>query len=169
MNKEKDMAPYFFHQGTNFFAYKYLGCNLKIKNGKYEYCFRTWAPNADKVALVSDFTGWENPVYFNKITNKGVWECKYINDKSLSGSAYKFLIERDGRKYYKGDPYARFSRGGADGASIIFDDRFSFSDSVWMKRRKKEFASEYSHSLSKPINIYEIHFGSFMRREDNSY
>ncbi|MBE6643892.1 MAG: 1,4-alpha-glucan branching protein GlgB [Ruminococcaceae bacterium] len=169
MNEEKDMAPYYFHQGTNFYVYNYLGCNLKKIDGKYEYTFRTWAPNADKVGLVSDFTDWENPIYFNKITNKGVWECKYINYKSLSGKAYKFLIERDGRKNYKGDPYARFSRGGADGASIIFEDSFSFTDSVWMKKRRKDFFTQSSSYLSKPLNIYEIHFGSFIRHADNEY
>ena len=92
MDKEIDAAPFYFHQGTNFQAYKYLGCNLKKYKGKYVYYFRTWAPNAKKVYLASDFSGWDNPIEFTKITDKGVWECKYISDKSLQGCAYKFLI-----------------------------------------------------------------------------
>ena len=52
-----ELGSYLFHQGTNFHAYEYLGCSLEIKNGKYEYTFRTWAPGAHSVGLVSDFTG----------------------------------------------------------------------------------------------------------------
>lgn len=169
MNKEIDCAPYFFHQGTNFESYKYLGCNFEKKNGKYIYYFRVWAPNADSVHLVSDFSGWEAPLKLTKITDKGVWECKYINDVSLSGNKYKFLIWKNGKSFYKADPYATFSCGGADGASIIYEEKYQWSDSAWLYRRKKNAEKAGGGYLSLPLNIYELHFGSFMRREDNSY
>ncbi|MBE6534938.1 MAG: 1,4-alpha-glucan branching enzyme, partial [Ruminococcaceae bacterium] len=69
-----DLASYLFHQGTNFRAYEYLGCTLRIVDNEYEYTFRTWAPNAHSVGLVSDFSGWSNPIQFKRITENGIWE-----------------------------------------------------------------------------------------------
>ena len=169
MVAKNDTAPYFFHQGTNYHSYKYLGCNCKKTKGKHLYTFRVWAPSAEKVSLVSDFTGWDNQIELTKITNKGVWECNYISDVSLNGSAYKYLLERDGKAFFKGDPYALFSRGGADGASIVFHSEFQWTDGSWLSRRKRVFSPGGAPYLPVPINIYEIHFGSFIRRgEDNT-
>ena len=42
-----NLADFYFHQGTNFNSYKYLGCNMEIAEGKYIYSFRVWAKNAD--------------------------------------------------------------------------------------------------------------------------
>ena len=78
-----DIGSYLFHQGTNYHSYEYLGCSLKMKDGKYEYTFRTWAPNAKSVGLVSDFTGWNNAVPFSRITDNGIWEFVYMSDSSL--------------------------------------------------------------------------------------
>ncbi len=171
MNTQNYSAPYYFHQGTNFTAYKYLGCNLEKTEQNYVYSFRTWAPNADAVSIVSDFFGWDNPVYMTKVTDSGVYEYIYTTDKSIEKQAYKYRIEHSGRVFLKGDPYARFSRGGADGASIVFaDNSFKWQDSKWLSHRKRSVAvNKNGDYLSTPVNIYEMHFGSFIRHEDNSY
>ncbi len=160
-------AEYLFHQGTNYYAYKYLGVSKKTEKEIYVYKFRAWAPNADSIAIVSDFLGWENPLPMRKIS-KGVWESEYKANHSLHGCAYKFLIEKNGEFRYKGDPYARYSCGGSDGASIIFESSFLWSDDAWLKKRRERYDSceEY---LSIPINVYEIHLGSFMRKDDGAY
>ena len=166
-----DLGSYLFHQGTNFRAYEYLGCSLLIKDGKYEYTFRTWAPNAKSVGLVSEFTGWHKAVPFSRITDNGIWELKYISDKSLELMPYKFRIEGNNGTHDKGDPYARFCRGGADGASLIFTDTsFRWEDKRWLNHRKKTITNKDGYYISAPINIYEMHMGSFMRHEeDNRY
>ena len=166
-----DLGSYLFHQGTNFRAYEYLGCSLLIKDGKYEYTFRTWAPNAKSVGLVSEFTGWHKAVPFSRITDNGIWELKYISDKSLELMPYKFRIEGKNGTHDKGDPYARFCRGGADGASLIFTDTsFRWEDKRWLNHRKKTITNKDGYYISAPINIYEMHMGSFMRHEeDNRY
>ena len=87
-----NQGAYFFHQGTNFYAYDYLGCHEGLKGNKYEYTFRVWAPNADRVELVSDFTAWDNGLDFYKVTDMGVWECVVSSDRRLVGSFYKFKI-----------------------------------------------------------------------------
>ncbi len=166
-----DLAPYFFHQGTNFEAYKYLGCTLKTENGKFVYTFRVWAPNADAVALISDFCGWNSPQYFSRITERGVWEFSYTSTHSLEGGAYKYRIFKNGKAFDKGDPYARYSRGRDDGASIIFaEDGFEWGDRHWLSHRQRTVIRTDSAFIPSPINIYEMHIGSFMRHEgDNSY
>ena len=165
-----DLGSYFFHQGTNYHAYEYLGCSLEMKDGKFEYIFRTWAPNAISVGLVSDFSGWWSDVPFTKVTDNGIWELKYISDYSLELQPYKFRIVSSGGTHDKGDPYARFSRGGADGASLIFTDRdFHWEDKRWLNYRKKHISFDGEYYMSTPVNIYEMHMGSFMRHEDNRY
>lgn len=166
-----DIGSYLFHQGTNYRAYEFLGCSLLMKDGKYEYTFRTWAPNAKSVGLVSDFTGWTYAVPFSRVTDKGVWELKYLSDCSLELRPYKFRIESNKGYQDKGDPYARFSRGGSDGASLIFTDTsFKWEDKRWMSHRKKAISSDGKYYISSPINIYEMHMGSWMRHEeDNRY
>ncbi len=166
-----DLGSYLFHQGTNYRAYEYLGCSLLMKDGKYEYTFRTWAPNAKAVGLVSDFSGWNRAVPFSRVTDKGIWELKYLSDVSLELQPYKFRIKSRKGNQDKGDPYARFSRGGADGASLIFtSDSFKWEDKRWMTHRKKTITSDGKYYIPAPLNIYEMHMGSFMRHEeDNRY
>ena len=165
-----NLAPFYFHQGTNFYAYKYLGCNLEKKDNKYHYTFRTWAPNADEVGLVSDFSGWDTPIMMKKVTDNGVYEVCYESNVSLDKYPYKFLIRNGGREFLKGDPYARFSRGGADGASLIFcESKHKWTDKKWLNFRHKQQSAEGDYYLSCPLNIYEVHLASFMRHDgDNS-
>ena len=166
-----DLGSYLFHQGTNYRAYEFLGCSLLQKDGKFEYTFRTWAPNAKSVGLVSDFTGWTYAVPFSRVTDNGIWELTYTSDNSLELLPYKFRIESAKGFTDKGDPYARFSRGGADGASLVFTDTsFKWGDKRWMAHRKKTITSDGKYYIPAPINIYEMHMGSWMRHEeDNRY
>ncbi len=166
MTERNNQAEYLFHQGTNFYSYDYLGCILKRSGGMYEYTFRTWAPNADEVLLASDFSGWTTDLVPLVRTTQGLWECVISSPTSLEGSAYKLVIRKDGKTYMKGDPYARYSRGGADGASIVFcESKHKWHDSSWLKRRKKNVISRDGY-LASALNIYEVHLGSFMRHED---
>ena len=166
--KNNDMAAYYFHQGTNFRAYDYLGCALRIDGQKYIYTFRTWAPNASSVGLVSDFSGWNEPVMFERVTGSGVWELNYVSERSLEKEPYKFRISSPHGTCDKGDPYARFSRGGADGASLIYTgSSFSWNDENWMSKRRADVSVKRGRFLSAPVNIYEVHMGSFVRRKES--
>ena len=160
---------YLFHEGTNYRSYEFLGVNLDTSAGNYKYTFRVWAPNALQVGFISDFSGWENPVFMTKITQNGIFELVYRSDYSLERKPYKFRIYTDNDVFDKGDPYATFSRGGWDGASLIFAEKhFVWHDDAWLaQRRHKSFSNV--ECLSTPINIYEIHLGSFIRHFDNKY
>lgn len=168
--RESDLASYYFHQGTNFRAYEYLGVHLLREAGGYRYIFRTWAPNADAVLLISDFTDWTEGVPLSRVTERGVYELSYFSERSLEHAAYKFRVVRGGVSHNKGDPYAVSSRGGADGASIIpKEGEFSWGDDAWLAHRRRTVTVADGNYLSVPMNIYEVHFGSFMRHEDGSY
>ncbi len=160
---------YLFHEGTNYRSYEYLGVNLDISDGIYTYTFRAWAPNAHAVGLISDFSGWEHPVYMTRVTQNGVFELIYKSNYSLERKSYKFRIFTGVSVFDKGDPYAAFSRGGWDGASLIFAERrFAWSDEAWLTQRRQKLFGDREY-LSVPINIYEIHLGSFIRHFDNKY
>ena len=167
---DSDLGAYYFHQGTNFRAYEYLGCTCESCEGRFKYTFRVWAPNADAVWLVSDIYGWSSPYPMERVTEKGIYSCVITSDVRLDGMAYKYRIKHGERIFDKGDPFAAYSRGGADGASLIFTDKsFVWEDDDWLKQRKTRICEKNGSYLATPINIYEIHAGSFIRHEDNSY
>lgn len=167
---DSDLGAYYFHQGTNFRAYDYLGCTCESCEGRFKYTFRVWAPNADAVWLISDVYGWSSPYPMERVTEKGIYSCVITSDVRLDGMAYKYRIKHGERIFDKGDPFAAYSRGGADGASVIFTDKsFVWEDDDWLKLRKTRICEKNGSYLATPINIYEIHAGSFIRHEDNSY
>ena len=169
MNIEKNTqeAEYYFHQGTNFYSYDYLGASKTVVDKEYKYTFRVWAPNAYNVALVSDFSGWDTPIFMNK-GKSGVWEVEYLSKEALEGNSYKFRIEGKNGVHYKGDPYARYSKGGADGASVIYESSYVHTDDLWQKNSKRRRSNERSY-LSFPINIYELNLLSFLKTETDEY
>ena len=160
---------YLFHQGRNFYSYDFLGANLEYKDEKYHYTFRVWAPRAAAVGLISEFSGWEFPIYMTKVSD-GIFELNYDSDYSLERKAYKYLVYSKDGAQDKGDPYARFSKGGWDGASLVFTEKkFGWSDYEWMQTRKERIALTDASFLQTPINIYEMHLGSYIRHFDNRY
>lgn len=165
-----DLAAYYFHQGTNYSAYKFLGCTLERVGKKNVYSFRVWAPNAQHVELVSDFVGWDYGMDMNRVTADGIWELCIPTSRSLEKQAYKFRITAASGVVCKGDPYARFSRGADDGASLVFTSGdFHWEDAAWLRHRKRTVCEKNGAYLSTPMNIYEVHLGSFMRHDDGSY
>ncbi len=138
-----DAAAYYFHQGTNYYAYDYLGCHEILADDKYEYVFRVWAPNADSVRLVSDFTSWDEGAQLVRITDGGVWEIKILSKERLLGKFYKYKIWNKGRAFYKADPYAFYSQTHLDTASIVSNiNCFNWNDERCLEHRKKALYKE---------------------------
>lgn len=169
LSKSTEQAGYYFHQGTNYRAYEYLGCTLERRGSAFRYYFRTWAPNATSVALISEFSGWDSPIPMQRITANGVWELEYNSKTSLEKMAYKFRVSSASGTVNKGDPYARFSRGGADGASLIYTAKtFKWSDAAWRRHRRSVIKARGENYLSTPLNIYELHMASFAKHDDGT-
>ena len=155
-------AAYFFHQGTNYKAYEYLG--VHFENGRY--VFRVWAPNADAVFVAGDFNGWSNTIPMERITDGGIYEAYDSDGKVKPGDKYKFKIYNHGKEILKSDPYAFLSELPPNTASIIPDGTdYVWRDSGWRRHANRAKARVYE----LPMNIYEIHLGSWKRREDGSF
>lgn len=153
------MEQYLFHRGEYRQAYEYFGAH-PTRNSTV---FRIWVPSAKSVAIVGDFNDWtaREEDYCHKITNEGIWEVEI--KKIKKGNLYKYQIETSwGEKILKSDPYAFYSELRPQTASIINGKpKFRWSDKKWLNNREIGYA--------KPINIYEVHLGSWKKKEDGTY
>ena len=156
------MKEYFkdFDRNVKNDAYKYLGSFLK----KDSAVFRVWAPNASAVSVVGNFNEWEIGADPMQRIEGGVWEAKI--DGLQEFDLYKYAItDGNGNTVLKADPYARHFETTPGTASKLYRDRrFKWTDSEWIaaKSSKDIYAS--------PVNIYEVHAGSWRRYEDgNTY
>lgn len=157
-----DAAPYFFHQGTSTRSYDYLGMH---RVG--ERCvFRVWAPNADYVALCGDFTDWRTDVFpLRRVTDRGVWETVIEAAQIKEGQKYKYYIRNGCREQYQADPYGICMETPPDSATVVADiEGYRWRDAGWMRYRKSRFTREAAPN--QPINIYEIHAGSWKCHDD---
>ncbi len=153
-----EFAAYLFHQGTNFCAYDYLGAHRIEEGGGF--VFRVWAPNAEAVFVAGSFNNWDNSMPMTRISEKGVWEYYDKEARAKEGDLYKFKIWSYGRELYKADPYARYCEKPPETASVLYESRYKWRDAGWLKYRKK-FAKNF---FGEPINIYEMHLGSWKKR-----
>ncbi len=146
------MDFYGFYTGKIFDAYEFLGAHIE-KNG---VIFRTFAPSASKISLIGEFNGW-NETPMKKAFDGNFWECQVENAKP--GMMYKYRIYNQQNRYIDHcDPYGFGMELRPHNASIIRDLTYRFSDAAWMKKR--------SDCKNKPLNIYEMHFGSFKKPSD---
>lgn len=151
-----------FHDGKNFVSYKFMGSHLKSENKKRGVKFTTWAPKAEEVYVVGDFSKFElkEEYKMKKINDKGIWSIFIPSIKE--GAKYKYyILGRDNKGIYKSDPYALYSEVRPNTASIVKKrDRFKWTDRRWVDKRKA------FNPLNIPINIYEMHLGSWKKNND---
>lgn len=156
------LAAYLFHQGTNDTAYEYLGVHRVGET----FVFRVWAPNADRVWVVGDFNGWSDGHPMQQVTENGVWEVVLSDTAVHLGDRYKYKILGCGKEMLKADPYGVCCELPPDTASVVYDlDGYAWRDDGWLAYRKRKRKRMYS----EPMNIYEVHLGSWKRHEDGSY
>ena len=163
MSPEQDMAPYYFHQGTSIRAYEYLGAHRRGDR----VAFRVWAPNADYVSVIGDFNGWDaGAAPMARVTERGVWEV--VLDGVADGQKYKYFIRNGCREMQKADPYGVWMEKPPATASVVYDiGGYEWRDAGWMRYRKGKFTREAV--MKQPLNIYEVHAGSWRRHPDGSY
>ena len=159
-NEINNLPAYLFHQGTNYRAYEYMGVHKE--NGSY--VFRVWAPNADAVYLVGSFNSWSEEMPMYRVTD-GIWEYRDENNRISIGDTYKYKIWNSYREFYKTDPYGVYCEKTPNTASIVYESNYKWRDASWRERAKKN-ANDY---YDKPMNIYEVHIGSWKRHSDGSY
>ena len=150
------MLPQEYHTGACFDLYRHLGAH-PCKGG---WSFRIWAPGALDVQLEGDFNGWQGAPMSRD--NAGVWSC---TAKAKEGQLYKFrVLGPDGSWVEHSDPCALAAELRPGTASRLFDlSRLEaqFTDGVWMAGQDKHY--------DRPMNIYEMHAGSWKRKPDGSW
>ena len=129
MGQHKDLAPYLFHQGTNFQAHAYLG----VHKDSCGYVFRMWAPHATEAFVVGDFNGWSESDPMRRISDGGIYECVIDQTRFGQGSLYKFKMKTPHGEVYKADPYGTYAAQYPETASIYFDiEGYEWRDAGWL-------------------------------------
>ena len=151
-------ALYLFNEGRNYQAYRLLGAQLTPAGT----VFRVWAPNAGSISVVGDFNGWAGGVdVLHSLGASGVWEATV--PAAVPGSLYRFEIinRHSGEKLIKSDPYGRgFELRPGSAAYVVPPSGHAWGDGDWLARRA---AWDWQRA---PVNIYEVHPGSWMRHPD---
>ena len=162
MSKSNNPAVFYFHQGTNYESYRYFGSHRDFRDGKEGAVFRVWAPHAASVHVTGSFNEWSSDASpMTKISDGGVWEC--FIPGVLQFDSYKYcIVTADGRELYKADPFAVHAETAPGTASKFYDlTGYEWNDSEWQNR-------DYDPSFNQPMNIYEVHLGSWKRHDDGS-
>lgn len=147
-----------FHEGRSLDAYRHFGAHPEREGVR----FTVYAPNAQAIQVIGSFDDWECEGHeMKKVDERGTWSL-YIKGVKV-GDSYKYRItQATGRMVDKMDPYAFYSELRPNTASVVEDlSNDSWEDAEWLKSRSKNF--------DRPVNIYEVHIGSWMKEEDEDF
>lgn len=151
-----------FRAGKHFKLYEKLGSQTIYLNGKQGVYFAVWAPNAQSVSVIGNFNGW-NPhshQLYPRWDESGIWEG-VVYGVGL-GEVYKYHIHSNtGERLEKADPFALQAELPPRTASVVSTTWFQWNDEKWMNKRREH------NRLDRPISVYEVHIGSWMRDPDN--
>lgn len=160
IKKEYQFPVYLFHKGENYRAYEFFGVH-RIEGDTF--AFRVWAPHAQAISLVGDFNSWNYEADYMIPIAPGIWEC--IKSGVHIFDCYKYAIRtKDGRTLDKADPYGFHCETRPGTASKVYEiDNYKWTDKKWADDNKGR------NMLEQPVNIYEIHFGSWKRHENGDF
>ncbi len=151
-----------FHDGTELRAWEWFGAHPETRDGRAGVVFRLWAPHAADVSVICESNGWLRDLapMTQAEEDPSIWTCFLPGAERFE--SYKFSIRTpEGRVFDKADPFALHAETRPHTASKVYDlAGYEWHDRAWMRRRQPE---------SAPVNLYEVHFGSWQVREDNSF
>ena len=151
-----------FREGRHLNIYEKLGSHCITHNGVDGTLFAVWAPSAREVFVIGSFNDWNRKSHrlFPRLDSSGIWEGFIPHVKV--GDIYKYLIlSEHGEELEKGDPYARSWEVPPKTASVVWESRYQWNDSGWMRERHAH------NSLQAPISVYEMHYASWRRHENH--
>ena len=153
-----------FVLGKNYKAHEVMGSRFYEVEGTQGVLFILWAPNAEKVSIVGDFNGWDPHLNeMERHKNREFWIAFVTEVPYWCG--YKYAITyKNGKTVLKSDPFAFHAETRPKTASkVVSLNKYKWSDNeiMWGEKRSTPY--------NKPINIYEVHLGSWKRRENNRF
>ncbi len=153
-----------FHREVNGESYKFMGAHSAFRNLRNGVVFRVYAPNAEDVFVSGDFCNWDDEKHcMYPITENGLYEC-FIPGVTY-GNKYRYvIITKDDKKLYRPDPYAFQSIMVNNETISVISNPFGYhwKDGTWRRERINKGVK------TQPVNIYELHLGSWRRNSDNS-
>lgn len=142
--------------------YEYLGVHKEEGESGEIYTFRAYNERAERAELTGDFNSWGSTPM--KRTGEGIFEVSIESDASIEGTCYKYRFYTDDKCILTPDAYAVYSQWGKGDASIVYFGNYEWVDGEWLTARDSE-----KNKGSIPINIYELHLGSWRTREGRNY
>ncbi|MEA5260430.1 1,4-alpha-glucan branching protein GlgB [Arcicella aquatica] len=157
-----DFDIHLFKAGKHYRLFEKFGSHITEYQGVQGVYFSVWAPSAKSVSVIGNFNYWDKGSHhlFVRWDASGIWEgfIPYIG----KGETYKFCIQtQDNRLIEKMDPYAQQFEIPPRTASIVWDNWYEWTDSDWMAKRHTK------NSLTSPMSVYEVHVGSWRRKNGN--
>ena len=159
-----EMDLYLLGEGSDRYVYRKLGAHTTTVQGVSGTRFAVWAPNASRVSVIGDFNSWDGRRHVMRLhPGNGIWEI-FIPGVG-NGTLYKYEITDACGSLLplKADPYGALHEPPPGNSSIVFDSHYRWDDDDWMAQRAPE------PRLDAPIAIYEVHLGSWRRKDDGSY
>ena len=159
------LDDYYLAEGTHLRLYDRMGAHPMTHEGADGVHFAVWAPNAERVSVVGDFNNWDGRRHvMRKRLDIGVWEI-FVPGATL-GQGYKYELLSLGGKLLplKSDPYGFAAELRPNTASrVVRVDNFQWTDAAYLKRR------ETLDQRRSPMSIYEVHLGSWKRKDGNAF
>ena len=160
-HKHAELPIYLFKQGNNFEAYRFFGAHMRRQGDREGVVFRTWAPHAKAVCIVGDFNSWvpgSHPM--QQLEDTGIWEAFIPGVQEYD--VYKYCITTPGDELlFKADPYAFHAETRPSNGSKVYNlEGYQWQDGEWETRQKK------TDPINGPMNIYELHAGSWKVKEN---
>jgi 1,4-alpha-glucan branching enzyme len=163
LSKELKDPIYLFHKGVNYEAHRLFSPKKAVLDGKEGFLFRVWAPDVIGASVVGDFNGWDRTKNLMTKISDEIYEGFVEGLKVYDNYKYCLSSRRWGL-IFKADPYAYHAETAPGNASKLYDvGGFKWRDSRWMSMRE-EF-----NPYSSPINIYEMHLGSWRKNPDGTF
>ena len=160
-----DQEIHLFNEGRLLEAWRSMGGQPTQLDGTDGVRFAVWAPNAERVSVVGGFNNWDGRIHAMRVRGgSGIWEL-FIPGLA-AGDLYKYEIRnRDtSAVIVKADPYAQgFEMRPGTAAVVPGPSRHAWGDGEWLQARARR---DWLHA---PMNIYEIHAGSWRRHDDGGF
>ncbi|MEJ2253589.1 MAG: 1,4-alpha-glucan branching protein GlgB [Nitrospirota bacterium] len=158
-----DFDLHLIREGTHHRKYEKLGAHIREVDGIRGVHFALWAPSARGVSVVGDFNRWDGRCHpMCARDTSGIWEL-FVPGLG-EGDLYKFEVHADSGVFLRSDPYGFYCERRPNTASVVWDlAKYSWGDRQWMEARGER------NWPGSPVTIYEVHLGSWMRREDGGF
>ena len=157
-----DRDIYLLREGTHARLSDHLGCHLRAGGGAE---FAVWAPNAKSVSVIGDWNYWSTDADRLDLRHDGSGIWQGFAPQAQRGQAYKYRIHSRYNGYVvdKADPFALYAEAPPATASRIWSLDYEWSDQPWMAERGPK------NALDAPMAVYEVHLGSWRRRDGQFY